>query len=84
MGSLTSDGSTYQVCTVNRGNNYIQNWSVRQQKRSSGTVTTGNHYNYYNSKGMTHNPLSQAAYQIVSTEGYGSSGSADITVSEAT
>ncbi|KAI8622895.1 putative endo-1,4-beta-xylanase A precursor [Xylariaceae sp. FL1651] len=81
-GTLTSDGSQYQVCTVNRGNNYIQNWSVRQNKRSSGTVTTANHYNYYAAHGMTHNPLSAAAYQIVSTEGYGSSGSATITVSE--
>lgn len=82
-GTLYSDGSEYQVCLVDRGNNYLQNWSVRQNKRSSGTVTTANHYNYYQSQGMTHNPLSSAAYQIVSTEGFGSSGSADITVSEA-
>jgi endo-1,4-beta-xylanase len=82
-GSLYSDGSEYQVCLVDRGNNYLQNWSVRQNKRSSGTVTTANHYNYYQSQGMTHNPLSSASYQIVSTEGFGSSGSADITVSEA-
>ena len=84
MGTLNSDGSDYQVCLVDRGNNYLQNWSVRKNKRSSGTVTTANHYNYYASHGMTHNPLSAAAYQIVSTEGYGSSGSATITVSEGT
>lgn len=83
MGTLNSDGSDYQVCLVDRGNNYLQNWSVRKNKRSSGTVTTANHYNYYQSHGMTHNPLSAASYQIVSTEGYGSSGSASITVSEA-
>ncbi|KAL2065918.1 hypothetical protein VTL71DRAFT_3588 [Oculimacula yallundae] len=84
MGTLNSDGSDYQVCLVNRGNNYIQNWSVRKNKRSSGTVTTANHYNYYQSKGMTHNPLSAAGYQIVSTEAFGKgSGSASITVSEA-
>jgi endo-1,4-beta-xylanase len=82
MGTLNSDGSDYQVCLVDRGNNYLQNWSVRQNKRSSGTVTTANHYNYYQAHGMTHNPLSAAAYQIVSTEGFGSSGSASITVSE--
>ncbi|PVH96187.1 glycoside hydrolase family 11 protein [Periconia macrospinosa] len=80
VGTLTSDGSAYQICTVDRGNNYIQNWSIRQQKRSSGTVTTSNHYNFYQSHGLTHNPLSDAAYQIVSTEGYGGSGSADIVV----
>lgn len=81
MGTITSDGSSYEICTVNRGNGYIQNWSIRQNKRSSGTVTTANHYNTYTAHGMTHNPLSEAAYQIVSTEGFGSSGSADITVS---
>ncbi|KAK5118016.1 hypothetical protein LTR62_004060 [Meristemomyces frigidus] len=83
VGSITSDGSTYQICTVNRGNNYIQNWSIRQNKRSSGIVTTANHYNAYAAHGLTHNPLSAAAYQIVSTEGFGSTGSADITVSDA-
>lgn len=81
VATITSDGSSYQICTVNRGNNYIQNWSVRQNKRSSGTVTTANHYNAYAAHGLNHNPLSAAAYQIVSTEGYGGSGSADITVS---
>ncbi|KAF5854546.1 hypothetical protein GGP41_007334 [Bipolaris sorokiniana] len=81
VGTITSDGSQYQICTVDRGNNYIQNWSIRQNKRSSGTVTTANHYNAYAAHGLNHNPLSQVAYQIVSTEGFGSSGSADITVS---
>ncbi|KAL5122059.1 hypothetical protein ACEQ8H_000276 [Pleosporales sp. CAS-2024a] len=81
VATINSDGSNYQICTVNRGNNYIQNWSVRQNKRSSGTVTTANHYNAYAAHGLNHNPLSAAAYQIVSTEGYGGSGSADITVS---
>lgn len=81
VATITSDGSSYEICTVNRGNNYIQNWSVRQNKRSSGTVTTANHYNAYAAHGLNHNPLSEAAYQIVSTEGFGSSGSADIKVS---
>jgi endo-1,4-beta-xylanase len=81
VATITSDGSSYEICTVNRGNNYIQNWSVRQNKRSSGTVTTANHYNAYAAHGLNHNPLSAAAYQIVSTEGYGGTGSADITVS---
>ncbi|PCG88642.1 Glycoside hydrolase, family 11 [Penicillium occitanis (nom. inval.)] len=80
-GSLYSDGSEYEVCLVDRGNGFLQNWSVRANKRSSGTVTTENHYNYYTSKGLTHNPISSAAYQIVSTEAFGSSGSATITVS---
>jgi hypothetical protein len=82
LGTITSDGSSYQVCLVNRGGGYMQNWSVRQQKRSTGVVTTANHYNYYAAHGG-YNPLSQAVYQIMSTEGYQSSGSASITVSDA-
>ncbi|KAF3917592.1 hypothetical protein AA313_de0204415 [Arthrobotrys entomopaga] len=82
QGTLVSDGGTYDVYLVDRGNNYIQYWSIRQNKRSSGVVTTGNHYNWYSSHGLTHNPNSAANYQIVSTEGYGSTGSADITVGE--
>ena len=45
-------------------------------------------HNYYNSQGMTHNPLYNAQYQIVSTEAFkdvdkniNTSGSASITVS---
>lgn len=53
--------------------------SIRQSKRSSGTVTTANHYNEWNKLGMTYDP--SGGYQIVSTEGFGSSGSATITVS---
>ncbi|KAM3070536.1 hypothetical protein ACMFMF_007990 [Clarireedia jacksonii] len=80
-GTLYSDGSDYQVCLVDRGNNYLQNWSVCKNKRTSGTVTMANYYNYYQSQGMTDNPLSAAAYQIVSMEYCGSSGSVSITVS---
>ncbi|KAK6542360.1 hypothetical protein TWF694_006319 [Orbilia ellipsospora] len=82
QGTLVSDGGTYDVYMVDRGNNYIQYWSIRQNKRSSGVVTTANHYNWYSSHGLNHNPNSAAQYQIVSTEGYGSTGSADITVGE--
>ncbi|KUL91890.1 hypothetical protein ZTR_01262 [Talaromyces verruculosus] len=54
--------------------------SIRRQKRTSGTVTTSNHYNWYNAHGLPFNPSTNATYQIVSTEGFGSSGSATITV----
>lgn len=84
QGTLYSDGSTYDVYMVNRGNNYIQYWSIRQNKRSSGVVTTAKHYDWYESHGLTHNPNSAAAYQILSTEGYGSQGQSDMTVGEVT
>lgn len=80
IGTLSSDGSTYDVYRVYRSATYVQYWSIRQQKRSSGTVTTANHYNWYNAHGLPFNPATNATYQIVSTEGFGSTGSASITV----
>ena len=53
--------------------------SIRKSKRSSGTVTTANHYNAWNKLGANFDP--SKSYQIVSTEGFGSTGSASITVS---
>ncbi|KAJ7201500.1 concanavalin A-like lectin/glucanase domain-containing protein [Mycena haematopus] len=84
-GTVVSDGSTYDIYEHTQVNQpsiigtatFNQYLSVRQNKRTSGTVTVQNHVNAWAALGMN---LGSMNLQIIAVEGLSSSGQATVTV----
>ncbi|KAJ7640216.1 family 11 xylanase in complex with inhibitor [Mycena rosella] len=83
-GNLTSDSSVYDIYeteivhkqSILGVTNFKQYWSIRQDLRSDGLVTTGNHFSAWAAVGM---PLGTFNYQIVAAEGFASSVNGSLT-----
>lgn len=82
QGSVTCDGGEYDLYKVARtgpsidGNGpFTQYWSVRKEKKESGTLTVGCHFDAWKAKGMTIGSMYEVSMTV---EGYQSSGRADV------
>ncbi|KAJ5703963.1 endo-1-4-beta-xylanase 3 [Penicillium malachiteum] len=86
LGTVSSDGGTYQVCTDTRTNEpsitgtstFTQYFSVRESTRTSGTVTVANHFNFWAEHGFGNSDFN---YQVVAVEAWSGAGSASVTIS---
>ncbi|KFA69385.1 hypothetical protein S40285_08561 [Stachybotrys chlorohalonatus IBT 40285] len=86
LGRFTSDDGTYGIFREYRVNQpsidgpmtHLRYWSVRFSRRTRGTITTKNHFDAWASVGLV---LGSHDYQVLTVEGYYSSGRAGFTFS---
>jgi endo-1,4-beta-xylanase len=90
LGTLASDGGTYNIYRTQRVDKpsirgtrtFDQYWSVRTERRPTGTgqaITFANHVAAWRRHGME---LGTMDYQVLATEGFGSTGRARVIVWE--
>jgi endo-1,4-beta-xylanase len=88
LGTVDSDGGSYRIYRTRRVEQpsiagtatFDQYWSVRTAKRSQGgdnTITFANHVVAWRTLGLN---LGTMDYQVLATEGFGSTGRSDVTV----
>ncbi len=83
MGQINVDGGTYDIYVTDRYNapsidgntNFKQFWSVRTQKKTSGTISVNKHFEAWTARNMNLGYMYEASLTI---EGYQSSGSANV------
>lgn len=92
-GTLTVNGGTYTIAEATRRNataiidgsvneRFKVFMSVRNSKRTGGTIDVGAHFRAWEAAGMVLGE--DFGYQVLACEAYYSSGSCDITVADAT
>ena len=83
LGQIYENEGTYDIYVTDRINQpsiegtktFKQYWSVRTQKRNSGTITLKNHFYEWSKRGLNLGKLYEASLNI---EGYKSSGQANV------